>query len=76
MNEGKKKANGTVVFHGQARGERGGTFDGTISTAGEGRCGSLSGTMLTQWAAVLSCDSKPARHCESSDGDRISMLLI
>lgn len=49
------------------------TFDGIISTAGEGRWRSFSETTLTQWLA-LSWGNNPGKHCERSDGARIVFL--
>jgi hypothetical protein len=42
------------------------TFDGIISTAGDGRCRSLSETTGTQLVALLG--TKPGKHWTSSDG--------
>ena len=47
------------------------TFDGIISTAGDGRCRSLSETTGTQLVALLG--TKPGKHWTSSDGAFIAL---
>jgi hypothetical protein len=47
------------------------TFDGIISTAGDGRCRSLSETTGTQLVALLG--TKPGKHRTSSDGAFIAL---
>lgn len=68
----KEPTMATQLCNEQESVDKSSTFDGTISTAGDGGCDSLSGTTLTQWAAAFSCDRKPARHCERIEGDRIA----
>lgn len=50
------------------------TFEGTISTAGEGKLESRSETMDTPWL-VLSWAIKPIKHWDISEGARILVLL-
>jgi hypothetical protein len=50
------------------------TFEGIISTAGEGSCRSFSDTIGTQLVALLG--SKPGKHWTSRDGAFIMLPFI